>query len=95
MSDVILFFNMDFIQQQMLLFLIFQTSKYDYNVGIRQFAELTAKEIEELRQKNIKELDVTNYDSPYAMGFRCYNIGEEYKSKYRVFRINFKRIERK
>ena len=37
---------------------------------------------QELRQKNIKELDVTNYDSPYAMGFRCYNIGEEYKSKY-------------
>ena len=52
----------------MLLFLILQTSKYDYNIGIRRFAELTAKEIEELRQKNIKELDVTNYESPYAMG---------------------------
>ena len=48
--------------------MIFQTSKYDYNIGIRRYAELTAKEIEELRQKNIKELDVTNYDSPYAMG---------------------------
>ena len=40
--------------------MIFQTSKYDYNIGIRRFAELTAKEIEELRQKNIKEFDVNS-----------------------------------
>ena len=45
--------------------MIFQTSKYDYNIGIRRFAELTAKEIEELRQKNIKEFDV-NSRIPYS-----------------------------
>ena len=51
-----------------LKFEIGELSKYDYNIGIRRYAELTAKEIEELRKKNIKELDVTNYDSPYVMG---------------------------
>ena len=38
--------------------------EYDYNTGLASINE----QAEKLRQGAIKELDVTNYESPYAMG---------------------------
>ena len=42
--------------------------EYDYNTGLTELNNSINKEAEKLRQGAIKELDVTNYESPYAMG---------------------------
>ena len=42
--------------------------EYDYNTGLTELNNSINKEAEKLRQETIKGLDVTNYESPYAMG---------------------------
>jgi hypothetical protein len=45
-----------------------ELSEYDYTEANKKYNSIIQREAEKLRQEAIKGLDVTNYDSPYAMG---------------------------
>jgi hypothetical protein len=45
-----------------------ELSEYDYAEANKKYNSIIQKEAEKLRQESVKGLDVTNYDSPYAMG---------------------------
>ena len=68
--------------------------EFDYEKGLAELKGILSNIGEELRQEKVRELDVTNYESPYAMGSRVIispeniKVNVDYKLKSSDIQVN-------